>query len=97
MVEKIDIEKLSRFFKGLLDPTRLKMIILLMDKGEMCVNKIVKALNIRELAVSQQLQILIDSGIARKRKEGQFVRYFISNDFIRKLIESTEEYLTGGN
>ena len=58
-IEKEAQIKVSRLFKTISDPTRIKIIYMLKNQ-ELNVSKIVEALNMEQSAVSHQLKVLRD-------------------------------------
>lgn len=70
-------------FKALGDPTRLKILRMLAENGEMCVCKIVDQLGMRQSAVSHHMAALKHAGLVSFRKEGQWVHYALNTDAVR--------------
>ncbi len=68
---------LANLFAALSDPTRLRIISLLLD-GEISVGELVARVGLSKSAVSHQLRGLRDKRLVRSRKEG--VRVFVSLD-----------------
>lgn len=63
-------------FKALSDPTRLRMVHLLVScKMELCVCEFVDALEESQYKVSRHLRALENAGLIRSRKEGRWVYY----------------------
>jgi len=61
-------------FKALADPTRLRILGLLMS-GEVCVRDIYDALGIPQPKASRHLSYLRKSGLVSSRKQGLWVHY----------------------
>ena len=78
IASKTSAKKESVFFKALADETRLRIIKLLMLR-EMCVCEIMVALNLTQPTASHHLGILEKEGIIKRRKEGRWVFYAISD------------------
>ncbi|MGB9794479.1 MULTISPECIES: ArsR/SmtB family transcription factor [Caldisericum] len=96
MTKEIHIEKVARFFRAFSDPTRLKILLLLLEQNEMCVNKIVESLGMSQPAISQQMQLLNNLGIVKKKRDGQFIRYSIADDFVKEFIKIVIKQISGG-
>ncbi len=62
------------FFKAVADPTRVKIMSLLMKK-EMCVTDICKHFKMKQPSISHHLSILKNVKIVTDRKEGKEVYY----------------------
>lgn len=64
----------ARILKLISDPTRLRILMLLM-KRELCVCQIMGVLNVSQPLVSRNLNLLSGAGFLRERKEGKLVFY----------------------
>jgi len=69
-----DALRKSKFFKALADPTRLRMLGLLVVR-EMCVCEVMVALDLTQPTASHHLRILENVGFVKARKEGKWVFY----------------------
>ncbi len=67
------------FCKTLADPTRQKILEMLLDK-EITVSGIVEAFNLTQPTVSHHLEILSRSGLLISRKEGKQIFYRTNQD-----------------
>ncbi len=72
-------------FKGLADPTRLKLLSLLLQE-EMCVGCLAEATQTSQSAVSHQLRLLRNLRFVSARREGQQVFYRINDEHIGELF-----------
>jgi ArsR family transcriptional regulator len=74
-VEK-PVQDMAEVFKALGDPTRLKIIKLLLSRGgQLCVGMLAHELGISQPAVSQQLKVLKNAGILDADKTGFYMHY----------------------
>ena len=71
------VERLSRTFRALGDPTRSKMVYAL-SLEELCVSDLAEALGASLSAVSHQLRILRDLEIVRVRRDGKTQVYALN-------------------
>jgi DNA-binding transcriptional ArsR family regulator len=71
------VERLSRTFRALGDPTRSKLVLAL-SLGELCVSDLAQALSASLSATSHQLRILRDLDIVRVRREGRSQLYALN-------------------
>ena len=71
------VERLSRTFRALGDPTRSKLVLALSIE-EMCVGDLAEALGISMSATSHQLRILRDLDIVRVRRDGKSQVYALN-------------------
>jgi DNA-binding transcriptional ArsR family regulator len=77
----------AKFFHGLSDVTRLRIVELLLDEGEQNVSEIVAALGLSQGRISNHLACLRWCGYIDSRREGKFVYYRVSDDRVRQLIK----------
>ena len=82
-----EITKLANMFSVLGDPTRLKIVLCLMEK-EASVTKIVNALGLTQSAVSHQLRILKDAHVLKSDKVGKMVFYSLNDEHVRIIVET---------
>lgn len=75
---------LADLFSALSDPTRLRIISVLLD-GEMNVGDLADQLAMSESAVSHQLRGLRHMKLVRSRKNGRQVYYALDDDHVAKL------------
>ena len=79
------VDKLSRTFSVLGDPTRTKIIFAL-SEDELCVIELVLVIGISHSAVSHQLRALKDLDLVKCRKEGKRVFYSLNDIHIERLF-----------
>jgi ArsR family transcriptional regulator len=82
-----------RIFKTLSDPTRLRIILLLLRK-ELCVCELTFILDQEQSRVSHHLRILRDSGLVEDVREGKWIIYKIPEEVRRSLEPLFDEFLT---
>lgn len=70
----------AQFYKALSDETRLRILNLLLQAGELCVCDLESALDLSQPKISRHLSYLRMTGLVSDRKEGQWVYYRISSD-----------------
>ena len=80
------VDKLSRTFDVLGDPTRVRIISAL-SKNELCVAEIALLLDMTHSAISHQMRALRDLDLVRSRKEGRNVYYRLNDDHIENLFK----------
>jgi ArsR family transcriptional regulator len=68
-----------RIFKGLADPTRLRIVSLLL-KRDLCVCELMFVLKMEQSRISHQLRILRDADLVEDRREGKWITYRISDE-----------------
>ncbi len=83
------MKEILKFFKTLSDPTRLRIILLLLRK-DLCVCELTFILKMSQSRVSHQLRILRDAGLVEDKRDGKWMIYGIPpglRDTIRPLLD----------
>jgi ArsR family transcriptional regulator, lead/cadmium/zinc/bismuth-responsive transcriptional repressor len=86
---------LADLFSALSDPTRLRIISVLLE-GEMNVGDIAAQLPLTESAVSHQLRGLRQMRLVRSRKDGRQVFYALDDDHVAKLYNMGLDHVMHG-
>ncbi len=85
-------------FKALSDETRLRVLLVLMEK-ECCVCEIMQALEISQTRASRSLATLYDAGFLKLKREGQWSFYSIDRegmpDYMKELTDAAGKALAG--
>jgi DNA-binding transcriptional ArsR family regulator len=76
----------ARFFSGLADPTRLRIIEVLLERHH-TVGEIVTRLDLRQARVSNALICLKWCGYVEARREGRYVWYAVTDPRLRDLVD----------
>lgn len=79
--------ELPPHLKALADPTRLA-IMLMLERKRRTVGEIVSAFHLSQPTISRHLQTLTQTGLVRRRKNGQFVHYEVDAERIRSVCLS---------
>ena len=88
----ITLERLSRLFAVLGDPTRLRMMAAL-AAAELCVADLAAAVALSESAVSHQLRLLKNLSLVRSRREGRRVFYTLDDEHVTELYGLAREHV----
>ena len=75
-----------QLFKTLSDDTRLSIVLLLREMGELCVCDIACLLNLSMASASHHLRKLANQNILDTRREGKIIYYFIKDEEIRDFF-----------
>jgi ArsR family transcriptional regulator len=84
-------------FQALGDTTRLRMLMLLVIEGELCVCELTHALGEIQPKISRHLALLRESGVVLDRRQGQWIYYRINPDlpaWVREVLAATAEGTT---
>jgi len=79
-------EKYANLFKVFSDPTRIKIIELLIQ-GETCGCTLIDKFPLTQPTLSYHLKIITESGLAKSRKDGTWVKYSVNKDVLTALSE----------
>ena len=71
---------MDEVFKALGDPTRIRIVQLLAQHGEVCVCTIVDELEMNQPTISHHMAKLKQAGLLNSRKEGQWIHYALKVD-----------------
>lgn len=86
------IQPLADVFKVLGDPTRLRILRVLMNQ-EVCVRDIADELGMGQSAVSHQLRILRDARLVHFRRDGKTVYYSLADAHVFTLLDVGLEHV----
>jgi len=84
------MESLLRTFKALADATRLRIMLLLLER-ELCVCELESVLGMEQSRISHALRALHDAGLIEERREGRWVFYKASASLPPSLRAGLEE------
>jgi DNA-binding transcriptional ArsR family regulator len=89
-------DSLRRFkagiFQALAHPTRIAMVELFRDEGEVPVSSIYERLGLEQANVSQHLAVLRSKHIVIGRKDGNQVFYSLRDPILGKVLDLMREY-----
>jgi len=87
-----DADVVARFFHGLADPTRVRILQFLLG-GPKTAGEIVQHIGRYQASVSSHLTCLRFCGFVEARREGRSVRYELIDLRVRRILEMGERYL----
>jgi len=80
------MEAVESVFKAMGDPTRIHILRMLAENGEMCVCKITEELSISQSSVSHHLSALRNAGLVSARRRGQWSYYSLCGDALSNSV-----------
>lgn len=83
----VETDLVAKYFRGLGDPTRLRILELLRDVGELSVGELVERLSEPQPKVSNHLACLRWCGFIEARREHRIVYNRIADKRVLKLLE----------
>ncbi len=69
------MERIARLYKALSEPTRLRILALLLHHGELCVCDVEAAIGATQSKTSRHLRYLAAAGLVQDRRDGVRVLY----------------------
>ena len=95
IIQENTFTHLADLFSALSDPTRLRIISLLLE-GELNVGDLAAHLNMTVSAVSHQLRGLRQLHLVRSRKDGRQVYYALDDDHVARLYRLGLDHVEHG-
>jgi ArsR family transcriptional regulator, cadmium/lead-responsive transcriptional repressor len=86
-------ELLAKYFRGLGDPTRLRILRLLEDAGELPAGELVKRLQLPQATVSTHLGCLRWCGFVTTRRDNRSVIYRVADARVSELVAVADSLL----
>ena len=84
---------LAKLFSGFANSTRLSILLLLAQRGEMKVGELVDELGAPQPRVSDHLRCLAWCGYVQVRREGRNAFYAVADERVMRILELGEELL----
>ena len=84
---------LAKFFNGLANSTRLSILLLLSQRGEMKVGELVEELGAPQPRVSDHLRCLAWCGYVQVRREGRNAYYCVTDERVLEVLRLGESLL----
>ena len=84
---------LAKFFNGFANSTRLSILLLLSQKGEMKVGELVEELGAPQPRVSDHLRCLAWCGYVQVRREGRNAYYSVADERVLAVLRLGESLL----
>lgn len=83
----------AKYFRGLGDPSRLRILELLSSEGELSVGELVERLRLPQPKISNHLACLRWCGFIEARREGRTVYNRIADSRVAKMLDLAESLL----
>ena len=84
---------LAKLFNGFANSTRLSILLLLVQRGEMKVGELVEELGAPQPRVSDHLRCLAWCGYVQVRRAGRNAYYSVADERVMRILELGEELL----
>lgn len=84
----------AKYFRGLGDPLRLRILALLREEGELTVSELVERLRLSQPKVSNHLACLRWCGFVEARREGRVVHNRIADPRVVAMLDLAQALLS---
>ena len=91
--ESVEMCLLAKFFNGFANSTRLSILLLLAQRGEMKVGELVEVLVAPQPRVSDHLRCLAWCGYVEVRREGRNAYYSVADERVLEMLRLGEMLL----
>jgi ArsR family transcriptional regulator len=87
-----DAERLSRVFKALGDPTRVRLLSMIAASRdqEACVCDLIEPVGLSQPTVSHHMKQLVDAGLVTREQRGRWAYYRLVDDALSALSEALD-------
>jgi DNA-binding transcriptional ArsR family regulator len=89
----LETDLMAKYFRGLGDPIRLRILQLLQSEGELSVGGLVELLGLPQPQVSNHLACLRWCGFVEARREGRTVFNRIADDRVETMLQLAQSLL----
>ena len=86
-------QDLAELFGVLSDPGRVRLIVALLEGGELCVCDLAASTGLSQTACSHNLRLLRAQRLVRYRKQGRNVYYALDDAHIRLLLDVAVQHV----
>lgn len=85
-----EAERISRTFKALGDPTRVRLLSLIAasDGGEACICDLTEPVGLSQPTVSHHMKLLVDAGLATREQRGRWAYYRVITDALERAART---------
>ena len=91
-LKESDLYILTEFFKMLGNPTRIRILLLLMEQDS-CIGDLAKQLGMTQSAVSHQLNLLKSNKLVRRSRDGKMLLYTLVDEHVQMVLEKGTEHI----
>lgn len=88
MIEFLETDQQAKIFSALADPVRLRFVRELVENGERSGTALAGKLGISLALLCHHSRILVESGVATKRKDGQTAYYSANRRLLQNCMRS---------
>ena len=82
-----DATRLADRLKALADPTRLRLLSLVMSCDSACICDLTEPVGLSQPTVSHHMKVLVEAGLLDRGRRGRWVHYTVRRDAFRELSD----------
>ena len=87
------VQSLADVFSLLADPNRVRLLVALLEAGELCVCDLAAVCTMSESSVSHALRLLRTAGVVKARRAGRVAYYSLTDGHVRMLLDVALEHV----
>jgi ArsR family transcriptional regulator, arsenate/arsenite/antimonite-responsive transcriptional repressor len=91
LTERIDGDEAAQLagrFRALSDPTRVRLLSLIAERGEVCACELVGVVAVSQPTLSHHLKVLHESGILDRERRGRWVHYRVRAEAVGAMHQA---------
>lgn len=88
-----DLDRLADIFTLLGDPGRLRLLIGLLSRAELCVSDLAVVSGLSESATSHALRLLRAHAVVGARRSGRHMHYSLRDEHVRTLLTTALDHV----
>jgi ArsR family transcriptional regulator len=83
-----DAGELADRFSALADPSRLRLLSLISQRGEVCACELVEPLGLAQPTISHHLKVLYETGLLGRERRGRWIHYWVDQNTVDSLRQA---------
>jgi ferredoxin len=87
-LERVELDRITHAFRLLADTGRLRLVVALLEDRELSVGELAEGASLSMTAASQQLRVLREAGVVRRRRSGRQALYRLAGGEERALART---------
>lgn len=87
------LENIIKILKAISDENRLRILVILNEKQNLCVCEIREIIGLSQPTISSHLRILENAGLINNSKDGKWINYRLNSDLDIKVREFLNQIL----
>ncbi len=86
-----DATRLADRLNALADPTRLRLLSLVMSCDSACICDLTEPVGLSQPTVSHHMKVLVEAGLLDRERRGRWVHYSVRRDAFRELAHVLDD------